>query len=135
MGAERSPVEDRTTVIAVVEDNAGMLRSIGRLLTIEGYNVEAYESAEAFLDRRSANQVSCLILDVQLPKMSGIELVQRLVESSALPIIFITAIEDDSVRAAAFQLGCVAYLRKPFQPEALVAAVQHAVGEPGATFT
>ena len=112
-----------------------MLRSIARLLAMEGFHVEAYESAEAFLDRRSASQAACLVLDIQLPKMSGIELGYLLMQGSALPIVFITAIEDDSVRIAATRLGCAAYLRKPFQPEALVAAVQHAVGESGAAFT
>jgi FixJ family two-component response regulator len=107
-----------------------MLRSIQRLLSMEGFAVESYASAEAFLDRSSQDDLGCLVLDIQLPKMSGIELRQRLMETSAdLPVIFITAIEDNSLQQAAAQLGCVGYLRKPFQPEALVAAVAAALGD------
>ncbi|MDW6024253.1 response regulator [Mesorhizobium sp. BAC0120] len=115
--------------MAVVEDDASMLRSIQRLLAVEGFNVEAYESAEAFLGRHSTSQVDCMVLDIQLPKMSGLELRGRLTTmSSDLPIIFITAIEEEAVRKAAAQLGCVAYLRKPFPPETLIAAISDALG-------
>ena len=106
-----------------------MLRSIQRLLAIEGFNVEAYESAEAFLGRHSTSQVDCMVLDIQLPMMAGLERRARLTPlSSDLPIIFITAIEDVSIQEAADQLGCVAYLRKPFPPEALIAAISDALG-------
>jgi FixJ family two-component response regulator len=125
---ETSQVEGRSPLIAIVEDDASMLRSIQRLLAIEGVSVEAYESAEAFLDRRSTNQVDCLVLDIQLPKMSGLELRQQLTTmGSDIPVIFITAIEDKSVENAATRLGCVAYLRKPFPPEMLIAAVRDAL--------
>jgi FixJ family two-component response regulator len=119
----------RSPTVAIVEDDASMLRSIQRLLTIEGFAVEAYTSAEAFLDRGTEEQPGCLILDIQLPRMSGMELRQRLRATSAdIPVIFITAIEDEGLRQAAAQLGFVAYLRKPFQPEALVTAVTDALG-------
>lgn len=108
-----------------------MLRSIQRLLTIEGFAVEAYVSAEAFLDRSSESQAACLVLDIQLPRMSGIELRQRLTAThSKMPIIFITAIEDEALQQAATHLGCAAYLRKPFQPEALTAAIKSVLGDP-----
>src|SRR5262245_34221821 len=112
------PLEGRQPTVAIVEDNSSMLRSIQRLLSMEGFAVEAYASAEAFLDRNSEGQVACLVLDIQLPKMSGIELQQRLMATHAgIPIIFVTALEDEALRQAATRLGCVAYLRKPFQPE------------------
>src|SRR5262249_59151813 len=99
------------------------------LLAIEGFNVEAFESAEAFLDRHFASQVDCLVLDIQLPKMSGIELRQQLTTTgSDIPIIFITAIEDKGLEDAAVRVGCVAYLRKPFEPEKLIDAVTDALG-------
>jgi FixJ family two-component response regulator len=121
-------VEGRSPVIAVVEDDASMLRSIQRLLAIEGFSVEAYESAEAFLGRNSSSRVDCIVLDIQLPKMSGLELRGRLTAmSSNLPIIFITAIEDEAIQKAATQLGCIAYLRKPFPPETLIAAISEAL--------
>src|SRR5262245_66074694 len=66
--AERSHVEGRPPLIAVVEDDASMLRSIQRLLAIQGFDVEAHRSAEAFLDRHSTSPVDCVVLDIQLPK-------------------------------------------------------------------
>lgn len=121
-------MEGRPPTVAIVEDNSSMLRSIQRLLSMEGFAVEAYASAEAFLDRNSEGQVGCLVLDIQLPKMSGLELQQRLMAThSEIPIIFMTALEDEALRQAAAQLGCVAYLRKPFQPEALVNAIADAL--------
>ena len=122
-------MEGRSPLIAIVEDDASMLRSVRRLLAIEGFKVEGYESAEAFLERRSTSQVDCLVLDIQLPRISGLELRQQLTAmGSDIPIIFITAIEDKAVEDAAVRVGCVAYLRKPFQPETLIAAVTDALG-------
>jgi FixJ family two-component response regulator len=127
-------VEGRSHLIAVVEDNASMRRSMQRLLAIEGFTVEAYESAEAYLDRRSTSNLDCLVLDIQLPKMSGLDLRQKLTAIAPdVPIVFVTAIEDNDVQRAAVQLGCAAYLRKPFQPEALVTAIADAIR--GAGFT
>jgi FixJ family two-component response regulator len=121
-------LEGRSPTIAIVDDNDSMLRSIQRLLSIEGFVVETYPSAEAFLARNSGEQLACLVLDIQLPKMSGIELRQRLTATRFdVPIVFITAIEDNAVQQAAVKLGCAAYLRKPFQPEALVAAITDAL--------
>lgn len=133
---ERSQVEGRSPVIAVVEDDANMLRSIQRLLAIQGFGVEAYVSAEAFLDRHSTGQVDCVVLDIQLPKTSGIELRQHLTTKGfEAPIVFITAIEDKNTEEAAVRVGCAAYLRKPFQPEALVSAISHALGRRGSNVT
>lgn len=124
-------MERRWPTIAIIEDDASMLRSIERLLAIEGFVVETYASAEAFLERAPDSRAVCLILDIQLSRMSGLELRQALTAMGRdLPIIFITAIEDKAVQQAAFQLGCAAYLRKPFQPQALVAAIKDALGEP-----
>jgi len=105
-----------------------MLRSIQRLLNAEGFSVEAFPSAEAFLDSGGAGRAACIVLDIHLPGMSGLELRRRLTAAgSDLPIIFITAIGDEALKGAATLLGCVAYLNKPFAPEALVAAVADAL--------
>jgi FixJ family two-component response regulator len=123
------PARDRSARVAIVEDNASMLRSIERLLTMEGFAVDAYGSAEAFLNRTTAGRIGCLIVDIQLPKMSGFELCRQLAEGpSETPVIFITASEDKALRQVAAELGCTAFLRKPFQPEALVGAVTDALG-------
>jgi FixJ family two-component response regulator len=122
------PSTDRLALVAIVEDDAGMLRSIERLLVIKGFTVETYGSAEAFLNGRDHARIACLVLDIQLPKMSGLELRQRLSATYPdLPVIFITAIEDHAVKQAATEIGCVAYLRKPFEPESLVTAVAGAL--------
>jgi FixJ family two-component response regulator len=105
-----------------------MLRSIQRLLNTQGLSVEPFVSAEAFLDGDGRSRASCIVLDVHLPGMSGLELRRRLTAlGSSLPVIFITAINDDAPRSAAKLLGCVTYLNKPFAPEALVAAVAEAL--------
>jgi FixJ family two-component response regulator len=123
-----SALDDRALTVAVVEDNPSMLRSIQRLLNAEGYSVEAFSSAEAFLKGEHGSRAACIVLDIHLPGVSGLELRRRLTASgSRLPIIFITAISDEALKSAAIQLGCVAYLHKPFAPEALVAAVANAV--------
>ena len=101
-----------------------MLRSIRRLLNAAGFSVETFPSAEAFLEEDGCNRAACLILDIHLPGMSGFELRRHLTAAgSPLPVIFITAITDEDLQGAAALLGCVAYLNKPFAPEALVAAV------------
>ena len=121
-------MDDRTPTVAVVEDNPSMLRSIQRLLNAEGFSVETFVSAEAFLNGGGSSRAACIVLDIHLPGMSGLELRSRLIASgSSLPVIFITAINDDAPRSAAKLLGCVAYLSKPFAPEALVAAVADAL--------
>lgn len=122
-------MKGRPRTVAIIEDNPSMLRSIERLLTIEGFAVEAFASAEAFLDRTSDSEAACVVLDIQLPGMSGIELRQQLMAlDPGLPIIFITAINDETLKLAATQLGCAAYLNKPFAPDSLVAAVTDALG-------
>ena len=114
----------RALTVAVVDDNPSMLRSIQRLLNAEGFPVETFPSAEAFLDADGQSRAACVVLDIHLPGMSGLELRRWLTAANAnLPIVFITAIGDETLEAAAMQLGCVAYLHKPFAPERLVAAV------------
>ncbi len=122
-------VERRPHTVAVVDDDSSMLRSVQRLLNANGLAVEVFPSAEMFLGRAPDIRVACVALDIQLPGMSGLELRRRLLAAgSRLPVIFITGTDDDAARSEAVQLGCVAYLRKPFPPEALVAAVKNALG-------
>ena len=122
-------LERRPYTIAVVEDDASMSKSIQRLLSAYGLNVETYPSAEAFLDRDPNNRIACVVLDIDLPGMSGLELRQRLKAISVdLPVVFVTGVDDDAVEKSAIQLGCVAYLRKPFAPQSLFAAITEALG-------
>jgi FixJ family two-component response regulator len=122
------PLDGRSATVAIVDDNPSMLRSIGRLLEAAGFSVEAFPSAEAFLDEDGCDRAACVVLDIHLPGMSGLELRCRLRETrSVLPVIFITATTDESLKEAATSLGCLAYLNKPFAPEMLVAAVASAL--------
>ena len=102
-----------TTYVAVVDDDENICRSFGRLLRAAGFQPVTYDSAEAFLADRKHPEFGCLVLDIQLGAMSGIELAQRLAAAGAhTPIIFITAHDDPEARSAAEALGCAAYFRK-----------------------
>jgi len=99
--------------IAVVDDDENVCRSFARLLRAAGMQPITYESAEAFLADTRHPQFSCVVLDVQLGGMSGIELARQFVaEGRRLPVVFITAHDDPTVRAAAEAAGCAAYFRK-----------------------
>jgi FixJ family two-component response regulator len=114
----------RAGIITVVEDDVGMAKAIERLLRARGFNVEVFGSAEAFLCSASASEARCLVVDVQLGGMSGIDLCRTLAASgSRAAFIFITALEDRKVKRAAIEVGCIAYLRKPFLSDVLVRAI------------
>jgi len=102
-----------TTYVAVVDDDESVCRSFGRLLRAAGMQPITYNSAESFLSDKKHPQFSCLVLDIQLGGMSGIELARRLADVGVCtPIIFITAHDDPEARSAAELLGCAAYFRK-----------------------
>jgi FixJ family two-component response regulator len=123
-------VATQPLIVAVVEDDASVRRSYERLLNASGFTTESYASAEAFLEAKADWRPGCLVLDIQLPGMSGIDLRRRLKASgSKMPVIFITALEDDGVEREAVKGGCVAYLRKPFSGKLLVGAVKKALAD------
>jgi FixJ family two-component response regulator len=102
-----------TTYVAVVDDDESICRSFGRLLRAAGLQAITYDSAESFLADTKHPQFSCLVLDIQLGAMYGIELAQRLAAAGGrTPIIFITAHDDPEARRVAEALGCAAYFRK-----------------------
>jgi FixJ family two-component response regulator len=116
--------------VAVVEDDPGVRKSLKRLLTAYGFTTEGYASGEAFLDAGAEGRTACLVLDVHLKGMSGIELRQQLTASgSTRPVIFITADHEDELEKEAVNAGCLAYLRKPVSAELLKAAVTKALGD------
>jgi FixJ family two-component response regulator len=118
----------RQKVVAIVEDDPNMLRATTDLLDAHGFATVAFASAEAFLERGIAKAVDCLLLDVDLGGMSGIDLRRQLrVSGCTLPIIFMTAIDDEAIERQALASGCAAYLRKPFPPGALIDAIRKAV--------
>jgi FixJ family two-component response regulator len=114
--------------IAVVDDDDSFARAIGRLLRASGFEIHTYASSEAFLGAPPHAPMDCLVLDIQLGGMSGLELQQRLRELGDLtPIIFVTAHDAPEVRDEAVQAGCVAYLRKPVASRVLLEAVAKAL--------
>jgi len=120
---------DQNQSIVLVEDDAGMRKAIARLLRAAGFNaVRVFPSAEALLGTDAAESAACLVLDIHLPGLSGIDLRRRLAASGREPpVIFITAHEDPSVRDEAETLGCVDYLHKPFEGSVLLNAIRRAL--------
>jgi len=99
--------------VAVVDDDESVCRSLGRLLRAAGLQPITYDSAESFLADKNHPLFGCLVLDIQLGAMSGIELAQKLVaEGKCTPTIFITAHDDPEARREAETTGCAAYFRK-----------------------
>jgi FixJ family two-component response regulator len=116
------------SLIFVIDDDPGMLRSIERLLKVYGFDVQAFTSAEAFLDNANPRDAGCLVLDIHLSGMSGIELRHKLALSeSTIPVIFMTANNSDVILKAALEVGCTAYLPKPFPAKQLMDAIDKAL--------
>lgn len=116
-------------VVVVIDDDASMLKSVTRLLAIYGFATRTYVSAEAYLgsNEDAATSAFCLLLDIHLGGISGIELRRRLSSGgSTLPIIYMTAVDDDATRDEAKETGCVAILRKPFPASQLLRAIDDA---------
>ena len=112
------------TTVIVVDDDQGFLKAVTRLLTVHGFATRTFTSAEALLESGGARGATCLLLDINLGGISGIELQRHLAASGArYPIIFMTAIDDEATRKEAIAGGCVAYLRKPFAPHLLLDAI------------
>lgn len=114
--------------IAVVDDNPSMLQGLSRLLSAHGFRVQTFASAESFLDGIAKCKADCLLLDIHLGGISGIELQQKLTSlGNDLPVIFMTAIDSDATRQEALDAGCVAYLKKPFLAKLLIDAIDSAL--------
>jgi FixJ family two-component response regulator len=115
-------------VVFVVDDDESICRSLRRLIKSVGYNVRTFISAKDFLNQGCQNVPGCLVLDVRMPEMSGLELQKRLVNSgSKMPIIFISAHEDVSTREQGLRAGAIAFLKKPFEDQALIEKVNTAL--------
>ena len=121
--------EGRSPIVCVVDDDASLRRALRRLLRTGGFVVEVFSSAEAFLCSEHRARADCLVLDVRLQGMSGVELQEHLLAGgSAIPVVFMTAHDDASTRERATQAGAVEYLRKPFDGESLMGAINRAIG-------
>ena len=128
--AMRSSTMGTRHLVIVVDDDPGMLRAVQRVLQIHGFETEVFSSVEGFLEGARLGDATCLVLDVHLQHMSGIELRRQLTRSGhSLPVIFITAVENEATRKAALEAGCVAYLHKPFPSDRLIEAVKTTIGK------
>jgi len=113
--------------VAVVEDDASMSHALARVLRLAGYRIATFVSAEALIREDGGAEADCLVLDVQLPGMSGFELRDHLVQAGNLaPVIFITAYDDADAQALAVRAGAL-YLTKPFTGKTLIDAVARAL--------
>ena len=117
-----------TSYVAIVDDDESICRSFGRLLRSAGIQPITYASAEAFLADTKHPQFGCLVFDIQLGGISGIELAQRLAAvGNNTPVIFITAYEDPKARMAAEAVGCAAYFRKTDSGAEVLEVIQRAL--------
>jgi FixJ family two-component response regulator len=115
-------------LITVVDDDAAIREAVQSLLRSVGLRAEGFASAQDFLQSGHLPDTACLIVDVRMPCMSGLELQQQLTTAHCpLPILFITAHGDAATRARALSAGAVAFLDKPFSEEGLLRAVQAAL--------
>ena len=122
---------ENQSVVMIVDDDDSIRKAVRRLMKSFGFAVETFASAEEFLGSDRLEKTSCLILDVQMPGMDGLELQERLVASShAIPIVFITAFNDGRARAQAMQAGAVGYLIKPFADQELLNCIHAALKLP-----
>ena len=116
-----------TPVVFVVDDDISVRESLESLIRFEGWRPETFASAGAFLDRPRLRVPSCLVLDVSLPDLDGLDLQKRVVDRSDMPIIFITGHGDIPMTVRAMKAGAVEFLTKPFGDEALLSAIRNAL--------
>lgn len=115
-------------LITIVDDDDSLRKSLDNLLRSVGFRTQGFSSAEAFLSSQQINDTACLILDVRMPGMSGLELQRQLGAGNwHIPLIFVTAHTDDAARAQALAAGAVDFLYKPFREEDLLNAIDAAL--------
>ena len=119
-------------LISVIDDDESVRRTTKLLIESSGYQAAAFESAENLLSSGQLGRTSCLIIDLQMPGMNGLQLQSHLAAAgSRIPIIFITAYDDKESRQRAMQAGAVAFLAKPFTDEQLFQTIRSALRQDG----
>jgi FixJ family two-component response regulator len=114
--------------IAIVDDDAPLCEALGSVLKAAGFAIATYASAEEFLAAPQQQDTACLILDIRLPEMNGIELQRELTAmQSQIPIIFVSAHGDDSVRDLVMKAGAAAFLSKPVRSASLLKEIAWAL--------
>jgi FixJ family two-component response regulator len=115
-------------IVFVVDDDVSVRESLELLIRCEGWQPETFASAQEFLSHPRAIVPSCLVLDVSLPGLNGLDLQKRVAERMDMPIIFITGHGDVPMTVKAMKAGAVEFLTKPFRDEVLLNAIRHALG-------
>ena len=122
------PVDRTPKLIAIIDDDEAMQDSLSDLMEAAGVEARCFGSAEEFLESDLRTRAACLIVDIRMPKMSGLQLQTRLKDEKCdLPIIFITAYGDASIRIQAMREGAVEFLAKPFDHQLLLKTVRVAL--------
>jgi len=115
-------------IVMIVDDDESIRRAARRLIKSYGFPVETFASAEDFLSSGRLHETACLVLDVQMPGLNGLELQSRLItDGHQVPIIFITAFNDENARAQALKAGALCYLVKPFEEADLLNSINIAL--------
>ena len=114
-------------LIAVVDDDASVCEALESLLKSIGFRTASFTSARSFLDSPQFPNVSCVVLDVSMPNIDGLELQRHLASTKPIPIIFITAHRDEKTRERALRAGAISFLNKPFSDEALINSLHSAL--------
>jgi FixJ family two-component response regulator len=116
-------------LISIVDDDESIREATKGLVRSLGYKAATFASAEEFLQSDNLDNTSCLITDVQMPGLSGLELQRRLIaQGTNMPTIFITAFPEEATRSSALKAGAVGYLGKPFSEESLLKCLDTALG-------
>jgi FixJ family two-component response regulator len=127
-GDSNESITAKGPLVAIVDDDASVGRSTERLLRSSGLRAEVFTSAKDFLQSRSVGEAACLLLDIRMPEMDGLELQRRLVETDRrIPIIFLSARASEEEERRARQAGAADFLRKPVNKETLLNAIQKAL--------
>ena len=134
--ASERPALSTLSVISVIDDDASVRAATNNLLRSHGYTVHTFASAEEFLRSAQVNGTSCVIADVQMPVLSGLDLLALMrTQGYRVPFIFITAFPDENVRDRALKAGAIAFLAKPFAAPTLIkcldSALQRGRGDAG----
>jgi FixJ family two-component response regulator len=123
---------DKSTLVSIVEDDQPFRESMRKLMTVLGYTVESFPSAADFLASPLLAKTACLVADVHMPGMTGVELHRQLVDAGyAIPTILVTAYPDEADRAQTLNEGVVCYLRKPVDEEHLIRCLRKALQSDG----
>ena len=119
--------KDNQALVAIVDDDQSFREALDSLLRLIGFRTAIFASARDFLDSPQFPDVSCVILDISMPGMDGLELQQHLVVTHPIPIIFITDLRDAKTREQAVRAGAISFLNKPVSEETLIDALNSAL--------